>query len=200
MKNGTSKTGRREFVTRGLALGTFLGIGCPALLSPEQHNFQKASGFTYQQVFNFTFRGWFISYLRELQKLVGKEKILKLLIKAGESHYRKSVGPNFAKIKDKSVKSLIENFWEPITKSKFGTSTIAIKILDKAPRKGTLKMTQCLFAKTFVEAKAADIGYAAICNADFAVTEEFNPKIILTRDKCLMKGDDCCLFKYSMKG
>ena len=59
-------------------------------------------------------------------------------------------------------------------------------------------MNECLYAKTFRENDAGDIGYAAICIADFAVTDEFNKSIKLTRNSCLMKGDSCCLFEYSM--
>ena len=59
-------------------------------------------------------------------------------------------------------------------------------------------MPACLVAKTFREADAADIGYAAICYADFSVANAFNPEIVLTRNKCLMNGDDCCLFEYDL--
>ena len=58
-------------------------------------------------------------------------------------------------------------------------------------------MTECLFAKTFRENDAHKIGYAAICNTDFACIREFNPEIKLTRNKCLMNEDDCCLFEYT---
>ena len=98
---------------------------------------------------------------------------------------------------DKSVKSLIESFWEPTQKSKFGNAVLTIEILEKLPDQGSVKIAECLFAKTFRENDAGDIGYAAICHADFAVTAEFNPKIKLTRNKCLMSGDDCCLFEYT---
>ena len=81
-------------------------------------------------------------------------------------------------------------------KSKFGNATLTIEITDKSKEKGVIKITECLYAKTFIENDASDIGYAAICHADFAVAEEFNPDIKLTRNKCLMNGDECCLFEY----
>lgn len=153
---------------------------------------------TFEKLFNFIFRSWFISYMKLLQEEIGKKKILNLLTKAGNEHYRRRVESNFKKIEEKSVQSLIENFWEPVQKSKFGSATITIEISEKKQNKGSVKMTECLFAKTFRENDAADIGYAAICNADFVVANEFNPKIILTRNKCLMNGDNCCLFQYHL--
>ena len=76
---------------------------------------------------------------------------------------------------------------------------MTIEVLDKSKNTGVIKMTECLFAKTFRENDAEKIGYAAICNADFAVTNEFNPNINLVRNKCLMNGDKCCLFEYELK-
>ena len=197
-------------MAKGLALGTCFGIGCSALaglnagtagssLPDDQHKFQTQTNFSYERLFNFTFRSWFISYMVQLQKQIGKEKFLEMLKEAGSSHYGQRVQANFAKIQDKSVQSLIENFWEPVQKSRFGSSTMTIEIPEKSKKTGTVKMTECLFAKTFRENNAADIGYAAICHADFAVTREFNPKINLSRNKCLMNGDGCCLFEYNLE-
>ena len=200
---------RRDFITKSLACGAFVGTGCPGLLAmnsqegvsnplQDEHKFQTTTNYTYEQLFNFTFRSWFISYMKRLQEEIGTGKFLELLKKAGDKHYRSRVISNFEKIEDKSVKSFFENFWEPTQKSKFGNAIMTIEIPEKSKNKGTVKMTECLFAKTFRENDAGDIGYAAICYADFAVAEEFNPDIKLIRNKCLMNGDECCLFEYTL--
>ncbi|MEN8153397.1 MAG: L-2-amino-thiazoline-4-carboxylic acid hydrolase [Acidobacteriota bacterium] len=212
MKNlrSDNRVDRRDFITKSLSLGAFLGMGCPGMKAmniqkdvsndiKDNHKFQTPANFTYEQLFNTVFRSWFISYMKLLQEKIGTEKFLKLLTEVGDSHYQSRVKKHFKKIKDKSVESLIENFWEPVQKSKFGNSTITIEIIDKSKSKGVVKMDECLYAKTFRENDAADIGYAAICHADFAVTEEFNPNIRLTRNKCLMNGDECCLFEYLLQ-
>jgi hypothetical protein len=207
--NSMSQLDRRDFITKSLAYGAFLGMGCPGLLAmnihqdvsnPVQDNlrFQSPTNFTYEQLFNFTFKNWFISYMQRLQKEMGTEKFLGLLTKVGDAHYRSGVSQNFKEIEDKSVQSLIENFWEPTQKSRFGSAMITIEINKKSKDKGIVKMTDCLFAKTFRENDASDIGYAAICSADFGVTDEFNPNIKLTRNECLMHGDERCLFEYSL--
>ncbi len=204
-----NRVDRRVFITKDLACGAFVGMGCPGLLAmnsqegisnllQDEHKFQTATNFNYEQLFNFTFRSWFISYMKRLQEDIGIGKFLELLMKAGDNHYRSSVKSNFEKIENKSVQSLIENFWVRTQKSKFGNAILTIEIPEKSSNKGTIKITECLFAKTFIENDAGDIGYAAICHADFAVAEEFNPDIKLTRNKCLMNGDECCLFEYTL--
>jgi hypothetical protein len=54
------------------------------------------------------------------------------------------------------------------------------------------RITECLYAKTFRDLGAPDIGYAWACHGDFAYDQAFNPKLRLIRDKTLMNGDDYC--------
>jgi hypothetical protein len=51
-------------------------------------------------------------------------------------------------------------------------------------------VTRCLWAQTFREAGAADIGYATMCHPDFSSAPAFNPKIRMSRPKTLMQGND----------
>lgn len=201
---------RRNFISKGATLGALIGFGCPAIMAMDNESritviqdklaYQKSTNLTYEQLFNFSFKTWFISYMKRLQEKIGKTDFLEMLKDAGDDHFRNNVAGTFQKVSDKSVQSLIETFWEPNQKSEFGQVTIAIEILKKSRSKGIVRMNECLYAKTFIDGDAADIGYAAICNADYAVTNEFNPAIKLTRNQCLMNGDDCCLFEYTMKG
>ena len=59
-----------------------------------------------------------------------------------------------------------------------------------------MRVTECLLAKVYREAKAADLGFNCVCWADYAQAEAFNPKIKLIRDKTLMQGHDHCNHKY----
>jgi hypothetical protein len=185
-------------------------LGCPGVLAsaspePEQdaqgtdHKFERTTQFSYERLFDFAFRSWFISYMRELEHQIGSEDFLDLLRHAGDNHYRSGVKSRFAKIESRSVQSLIEVFWEPIMRSEFGGSIMTAEVVEKSPMAGAVRIKECLFAKTFRDNNAGDLGYAAICHADFAVTDEFNPKIQLTRNTCLMNGDGSCLFEYAMK-
>jgi hypothetical protein len=121
-----------------------------------------------------------------------------MLKKVGWTLYQESTKRNFRDLKKRDVESLITHFWMPMQKSRLWNHTIPIEIIKKSPSEGIVKMSDCLVAKTFREADAADIGYTAICHADFSVADAFNPEITLTRNKCLMNGDDCCLFEYNL--
>jgi hypothetical protein len=201
MKESKSNKGldRRSFITKSFALGTFVGMGCPGLLAlEEKHKFQADANYTYEQLFNFAFKNWYIRYMKGLEDEIGKEKFLEMLKKVGWELYQESTKRNFRDLKNRDVESLISNFWVPMQKSRLWSHTIPVEIIKMESSEGIVKMPECLVATTFREADAADIGYAAICYADFSVANAFNPKIKLIRNKCLMKGDDCCLFEYSL--
>ena len=63
-----------------------------------------------------------------------------------------------------------------------------------------LKVTECIWASTFLEANMGEFGYAWICWGDYAWAKSFNPKIKLVRDKTLMQGNDYCNHKYIFEG
>ena len=203
------KVKRRNFIAKSLAAGAFFGMGCPGLPAmnfrkgvskplQEEHKFQAASDYSYEQVFNFAFKSWYIRYMKGLEAEIGKEKFLEILKKVGWAIYEESTKNNFRDLKNRDVDSLIANFWAPMQKSRLWSHTLPVEIIKQEPSEGTVRMRECLVAKTFRDTDAADIGYAAICHADFAVTYAFNPKITLTRNKCLMNGDACCLFEYTL--
>ena len=122
-----------------------------------------------------------------------------MLQDVGWKLYEESTTNRLRNVEKRDVESLISNFWEPMSGSPLWSRTIPVKIIEKSPSHGIVRMNDCLVAKAIRDAGAVDIGYAAICYADFAVAHAFNPDIELTRNKCLIKGDDCCYFEYSLK-
>ena len=62
-----------------------------------------------------------------------------------------------------------------------------------------IKVTECIFATTFLEAKAGDLGFAIICYADYKMATSFNPKVKMVRDKTLMQGHACCNHRYLLE-
>jgi hypothetical protein len=202
MQQSTTQRGtsRRSFVHGGLLCGTILGLGCPyeLLAQPsEEHKFQSPTTHTYEQLYAFAFGSWFISYMKQLQEQVGEEEFLAMLRRAGDEHYISSLQSFFSKANDRSLVSFIENFWEATQRSTFGRAAMTIEIPEKTADRSVVRVNECLFATTFRENDGAEIGYAAICNADHACIREFNPEIQLTRNLCLMQGDECCLFEYA---
>lgn len=208
MNNQTSLCGRRYFLTSFASGTALLGLGCKSVLAENVltesqtapvADFSADSGMSYQQVFDFAFKNWYILYMKGLEDEIGKDRFLKMLQDVGWNNYVESTTSRFRDLAKRDVESLISQFWEPMSKSPLWSRTIPVEIVEKSPSHGIVRMNDCLVAKTFRDAGAADIGYAAICYADLAVAHAFNPRIILTRDRCLMKGDDCCDFDYSMK-
>jgi len=63
-----------------------------------------------------------------------------------------------------------------------------------------MKVTECIWSQTFREANAGDIGFISICYADEAIAEAFDQRLKLIRTKTLMKGDDCCHFRWVWEG
>jgi hypothetical protein len=203
----SNKNGRRDFISLMVSGTVATCFCCKTVIagagvdSPEASGRQKflvESGMSYEQVFNFGFRNWFIRYMKGLEAEIGKDKLLKMLKKVGWALYEESIKRNFRHLKKRDVESLIRHFWAPMQKSRLWSHTLPVEIIKQKPMEGVVKMSQCLVAKTFLENNAGDIGYAAICHADFAVANAFNPNIKLTRNQCLMKGDKCCLFEYTL--
>ena len=73
---------------------------------------------------------------------------------------------------------------------------LTFEVLNDSQNVFEIKFTECLWAKTFREADASEIGYAGVCYQDYPMTKAFNPNLKLIRDKTLMQGQDCCHFKW----
>lgn len=198
---------RRDFFSNIMSGAALLCLGCKSafaetmpleLQKAPTADFSADSGMSYKQVFDFAFKSWYVRYMKGLQDEIGKDRFLKMLQDVGWKSYEESIAARFRDLAKRDVESLISNFWEPMSKSQLWSHTIPVEVVEKSPSHGIVRMNDCLVATTFREAEAADIGYAAICHADFAVAHAFNPRIKLTRDQCLMKGDSCCYFEYSL--
>jgi hypothetical protein len=75
-------------------------------------------------------------------------------------------------------------------------SSMSYDIVEDTEEAFEIKVTECLTEDIFRELDAADIGYACVCHADYALPVAFNPKIKMVRDKTLMEGHDCCNHRY----
>ena len=208
MKHQATNQNRRTVIGKMTGAGLILPFGCKALLAKDDlfnafqediPKYQTNADMTYEQVFNFAFRNWYIRYMKGLQAEIGKDKFLEMIKHVGWKSYADSVRSGFEKITPKNVSNFIAQFWAPMSQNRLWSHTIPVEIIKQTPTEGVVRMKECLVAKTFLENDAADIGYAAICHADFAVIDTFNPNIRLIRNQCLMNGDDSCYFEYSLK-
>ena len=161
-----------------------------------KHKFLEGSNMTFQEVFDFAFKS-LIPVLQGLAKELGEDHFLKALrkvafesaLKAGQDTARRLPCNDFAAFTGSGS--------EP---SHFAKHVLTREIVEDTPHAFELKVTECLWAKTFREMGAADIGYVLLCHTDYADCQGFNSGITLTRSKTLMQGDDCCNHRFVWEG
>jgi hypothetical protein len=206
MNNHTDNVNdRREFLIKTFSSCAFCCLAPPLLFGSDkrlyptaikrQHKFLSDSGMTMQQVFDFAFKVNYIPVMKNLMKQIGKEIFLDMLRKSSEMLYEGDDNDYF-KNKERTLKT-----WSDFSKklmAKYSNSFTG-EILTDNEKVLEIKYTECLYAKTFREAEAGDIGYASICYQDYPWTKQFNPNLKLIREKTLMQGDDCCHFKWIME-
>jgi hypothetical protein len=126
---------------------------------------------------------------RDLEKAVGKKQAHEIIDKTA-----KDLHTEFWKTHTKNapIKSLEEFFqkiaiWSPGTDGEAKEST---------PNKLVFHVTACLYAQTFRELGASDIGYLWECKQDYNLLT-LCPGLKLKRTKTLMQGHDCCDFTWA---
>jgi hypothetical protein len=152
------------------------------------HKFLHDSKMTFQEVYNFAFQYQAQMY-RALAEEFGEDRFMGVLrrlasedgLREGQEDGRRAPCNDFAayvaEMRDRSY---------------FSQHVLTFDIVEDTPAAFGIKVTECLWAKTFRELGAADIGYALICHPDYADCRGFNPRITMQRTKTLMQGHDCC--------
>jgi hypothetical protein len=210
IKPSNLASSRRQFILNILPAGTLFCLGCGNLSAwtagqeaqkpvEKKHKFQEDSGMSYEEVFSVPLKGMYIPLLQNLsQRLKGIDfiEMLKAVtyeraIESGRERAKMSPKNDFVTFTSGGKKRFSSPFWNHVMTYTFVEDTG--KVLE-------WKFTECLFAKTFREANASDIGYATICYGDYGTVEGFNPKIRLTLTKTLMQGHDCCNHRYVWEG
>ncbi len=158
----------------------------------NDHKFKQDSEMSFEEVYGFAY-GQFASLIRNLAGELDREDFIEVLQKAASD-----AGATGA---SKYAESLPRNDFEAWTRSlreqnRFWKHVLTTEIVEDTETALEVKITECLWAKTFREADAADIGYATICHPDYAYCLAFNPKIRMIRSKTLMQGDECCNHRW----
>jgi hypothetical protein len=206
--NALSK-GRRDFLRAVVPAGALFCLGGPVIsLAQEKgrpavpaqaakHKFLVDADVTFEDMFNFAYRDSFIPLMLVLAKAGGREKFVEILKKgsseaaalgiqnAAKSLPRRDLAAFAAPLKNP------DHFWKNV---------LTFSVVEDTPKAFEVKVTECLWAKTFRSMNAGDIGFATICCPDYASASGFNPKLKLIRSKTLMQGHDCCNHRYVMEG
>jgi len=209
MQNQTSFLGldRRQFLATLMPACALTCLGAKYVLGSDfyrampliqeaKHKFDGPFDrpLTYRQLFATRY-GEFIQLAKALEKEMGQEKLLGFLKKNTEARLYQ-VGQQQAKQSpDQSFSTYVKTFKGPGY-----DKTLTKEIIEDTDKVFELKVTECIWASVFLQAKAGEIGYAAVCFGDYAWAQGFNSKIRMVRDKTLMQGHDCCNHRYVWEG
>lgn len=211
MKDKTHNLKRREFFNKLMATGMVSCFGINALLGqnsdseevflPEnsKHKFQENSEMSYQAIFNFAYKSWLIPFMKTFSDELGKEELINLLKKASGNRAKNIANYWLKKVSSNDFNGFKEYVYKAID-NPFMQNIGTFEISDESENVIQMTCKECLWAKTFREAQAADIGYACTCHQDFKMAESFNPKIKLRHNtKSLMEGGSECTLRWTFE-
>ena len=161
-----------------------------------KHKFLEGSNMTFQEVFDFAFKS-LIPVLQGLAKELGEDHFLEVLKKVASECALKAGQDTARQLPSNDLAAFNASMREP---SHFGKHVLTLEIVEDTPQVFEVKVTECLWAKTFREMGAAEIGYSLICHRDYADCQGFNPRITMIRSKTLMLGDDYCNHRFVWEG
>jgi len=205
-KSLSATTNRRQFLKSILPTGTIFCLGCSGLFALPQtkeksktatprDKFLEDSGMSFQDVFAFTFRNYYIPIMKKLAEEQGQELFLEKLKDAVSAAAVENMG-NMVKSFPQRDLAMMAIFTK--TNPLFQRA-MSYEFVEETKNSFEIKVSRCLWAETFRQANAAELGYITICHADYPMTTAFNPKIKMIRSKTLMQGHDCCNHHYVME-
>jgi hypothetical protein len=189
---------RRQLMTSLCAAGSFMCLGCSRLAfatdegEPPTHKFAAPAEMSFEEVFTHAYAGSFISTMRVLQERVGLESIQSAASEAAARQFGQMA-------KAAPSNGLADWVFQLKNPNRLWRHALTYEIVEDTESAFEVRITECLWAKTFRDAEAADLGYACICHPDYAMAEAFNPKLRLTRDKTLMTGSSHCNHRWEMR-
>lgn len=190
--NQSEKLRRRQFLSKSFLTGATFFLGCSSFLSDMasaneaqpttdfKDRINLSAGSTFNQIFTFAYRDAILPQLVELSNEVGRDKLVGMLKKATDKVCSQ---PGY---ESRLSSTMPKEFW---------SNVLDIQVVEKTSSTRIYKITNCLWANIFREAKAEDFGYALVCHGDYAIARTNNET--LERDKTLMQGHDCCLLKWT---
>jgi predicted hydrocarbon binding protein len=194
---------RRDFLTKVLPAGTLACLGCTKLCGLFQsayaqeaegrHKFLADSQWSFADVFGFAFAGYYIPILQGLRSQIGEDEFIDM-VKEASAESGRNAGKNMARgVPSNDFASFKSWATAP---DRFFQHALTWDAVEDSETALEVKITECLWARTFREAQAADIGYAGICHGDFAMASAYNPRMRMERTKTLMQGHDCCNHRW----
>jgi hypothetical protein len=173
------------------AAGQVKGAGAPA-----KHKFQAPCEMTCEEMFGFAYGESFIPMMKAMAAEVGREKLVAMLKRASCAVAEHATRDQLKKNPKNDFATFAAELRKP---NPFYERTTTSALVEDTPTSVGFRITECLWAKTFRAADAADIGYVTCCYPDVAAAPVFNPKMKLILTKTLMQGHDCCNPRWVME-
>ena len=161
------------------------------------HKYQEKMELTYEQYFRDSVQST-VELARAFEHDLGRDRTLKIIKKWTEKSAAEAV-------KNQMSKKPIKNFEDfkrlrkEQEKTPVWTHMLTLTHPEETPTKFCCNITECLWAKTFKEMNATDLGYILCCGQDFATARAYHPRMRLKRTKTLMQGDNYCNHIYYWK-
>jgi len=217
IKPSNLASSRREFFLNILPAGTLFCLGCGSISAlanrqdmqqteDKKHKFIEDSGLTMRETFRFAYLWTYIPMMEALAAQLGREKLVDLVKEATATFWTqrtKSITQRLPKIDFEAFLSW--EYLDPVLdntghRRHFWSLAFTTQTIEDTPKSYEMRVNECLWAQTFREANAGDIGFASFCYADEAIAAAFDRRVKLVRTKALMKGDDCCHFRWVWEG
>ena len=183
---------RRQILTQVLPAGAFACLACRGVFAAIEPAKNKASApveMSYEEMFKGFYVESFIPTMKALGEELGRDKLVDMLKRASSRAAEQGVKEWAKKVPNRDLASFTAEMRKP---SPLYQHALTFEIVEDKPTAFETHVTECLWAKTFRDADAADIGYAYCCYPDAAAAMAFNPKFRVTRSKTLMEGADRC--------
>jgi len=158
---------------------------------PGKHKFDlpMRRPLTYREFMTVQYAYHFIPFLRILEKDIGHERVIEILQKF--SLWEAETGAQeTVQARGKNDLSIFKEDYNPQTPS------LTTEVLEDSERVWRIKITECLWARVWSDANAADLGYAAVCAGDTPYAGFINPKIALELQGTIMEGKPHCILRY----
>lgn len=194
-------TSRRDFAATVVSGCALCCLGPQRLLAASQggqessaqqgkHKFDEQTKVTHRRLAQIRYDS-FIKILKQMEKDIGKEKLLAMVKKASHAallQLGKRVSGQIT-----SLEAFARYFKDDNSDL---SKTLVHDIVEDNERVLEVRVTECLAHVVFNDADALDLGYACVCHSDFGLPIGIHPKFKLIRTKTLMQGHDCCNHRY----
>ena len=196
-------SGRRSFLKAVLPGGALMCLGGGCLLrafqaeekakaADQKHKFLLDSKLSFTDAFIMAYAAP-IPIWRGLEGEIGREKLHEMMKRVIDQTAKQEMAEFAKKAGKNDMATFTQDFRKP---DSIYRNVLTFQVIEDTPRAFEAKVTECLWAKTYRDFNAGDLGYILSCYADFASAEGFNPKMRMIRTKTLMQGDDCCNHRY----